>query len=145
MRVCDYMTRQVFTIRFDKKLFAVQEIMKWGQVRHIPVVDQEQRLIGMVSHRDLLHASISMISTRLAELERQQHLWQIPVRKVMQTDVRTIAPDASIQKAARLMRTQKIGCLPVVSNGRLVGLISEYDLLQIVEELPDSIYADAGL
>lgn len=97
----------------------------------------------MVSHRDLLHASISLISTRLAEIERQQHLWQIPVRQVMQTDVRTIDSDASIQVAARLMRTQKIGCLPVVTNGRLVGLISEYDLLKIVEELPDSIYASA--
>ncbi len=137
MQVRHYMTREVFTIQSDKKLFAVQEIMKWAKVRHVPVVDQAQRLIGMISHRDLLHASISLISTHLAEAERQQHLWNIPIQDVMQSSVTTIAPEAPIQMAARLMRKQKIGCLPVVSNGKLVGLISEYDLLQIVEALPD--------
>jgi CBS domain-containing membrane protein len=135
MQVRHYMTHKIFTIRSDKKLFAVQEIMKWAKVRHVPVVDQQQRLIGMISHRDLLHASISLISTRLAKVERQQHLWDIPIQQVMRSEVTTVPPEAPIQMAARLMRKRKIGCLPVVSNGKLVGLISEYDLLQIVETL----------
>lgn len=145
MQVRHYMTRKVFSIRADKKLFAVQEIMKWANVRHVPVVDQAQRLVGMISHRDLLHASISLISTRLAEVERQQHLWDIPIQDIMQTSVTTIAPEAPIQMAARLMRKRKIGCLPVVANGKLVGLISEYDLLQLVEMMPEQRHAYAGV
>ncbi|TAK06950.1 MAG: CBS domain-containing protein [Candidatus Manganitrophaceae bacterium] len=138
MRVYDYMTQKVFTIRSDKKLFAAQEIMNWARVRHIPVVDQDNRLVGVVSHRDLLHASLSAIADPAPEVERKQFLSTIPIEKVMKTQVETIAPGAPIQEAAKLMRTKKIGCLPVVENGKLVGIISEYDLLQIVEEMPSS-------
>ncbi|ETW99858.1 MAG: hypothetical protein ETSY1_13345 [Candidatus Entotheonella factor] len=136
MRVRDYMTTEVFTIRVDKKLFVVQEIMQWAHIRHLPVTDRANRVVGIVSHRDLLHASISQVSSRLAELERQQHLWEIPIASVMKTAVQTVEPDAPVQEAARLMREQQIGGLPVVEDGKLVGIITETDLLQLVEQLP---------
>ncbi|MFQ5803491.1 MAG: CBS domain-containing protein [Candidatus Methylomirabilales bacterium] len=135
MLVRDYMTSKVFTIRVDKKLFVAQDIMDWAHVRHVPVVDREQRVVGIVSHRDLLHAAISFVKTDVAEVERKQYLGTVPIEKVMQTTVRTIGPDATVQEAAKLMRTSKIGCLPVVDQGKLVGIISEYDLLRIVEQL----------
>lgn len=138
MRVSDYMTRKVFTLRSDKKLFAAQEIMNWARVRHVPVVDKDNRLVGVVSHRDLLHASLSAVAGPAPEVERKQFLSNIPIEKVMRTQVETILPEAPVQEAAKLMRTKKIGCLPVVSDGKLVGIISEYDLLQIIEEIPPS-------
>lgn len=90
---------------------------------------------GIVSHRDLLKASIASVSTRVANLERDQDLWTIPVENVMRKDVRTISPDATVQEAARIMRGEKIGCLPVVAQDKLVGILTEYDLLRIVERL----------
>lgn len=135
MLVRDYMTEQVFTLRVDKKLFIAQEIMEWAHVRHVPVVDREGRVVGIVSHRDLLKASIASVSTRVANLERDQHLWTIPVENVMRKDVRTISPDATVQEAARIMRGEKISCLPVVAQDKLVGILTEYDLLRIVEQL----------
>ncbi len=54
MLVRDFMTKKVFTLQIDKKVFAAQQIMNWAHVRHIPVVDRERRLVGIVTHRDLL-------------------------------------------------------------------------------------------
>lgn len=135
MLVRDYMTEKVFTLRVDKMVFVAQEIMQWAHVRHVPVLDREGRIVGMVSHRDILKASIASVSTRIANLEKEQHLWTVPVEKVMHKEVKTISPDAPIQEAARVMRKEKIGCLPVVVQNKLVGILTEYDLLRIVEQL----------
>ena len=135
MLVRDYMTKDVFTLRVDKKLVIADELMKWAHVRHVPVVDQDGRLVGIVSHRDLLRASISSIETRVAAAEKRQHLSSVTVREVMQAQVQTISPDAPVQEAAKLMRERKIGCLPVVTDGRLIGIITESDLLRIVAQL----------
>ncbi len=144
MLVRDYMATNVFTIRVDKKMFAVQEIMQWAHIRHLPVVDRAKRVVGIVSHRDLLHASISLVSSRLAEAERQQHLWEIPIEPIMHTPVLTIEPAAPIQEAARCMRKHQIGCLPVVEHDKLIGIVTEADLLHLVERLPADLANLAG-
>ena len=137
MHVRDYMKTEVFTVRIDKKLLIAKEIMTWAHIRHVPVVDADGQVVGMISHRDLLGASIASIETRIAHMEREQHLWSVPVREVMRHQVQTIHPDTPIQEAAHLMRVKKVGCLPVVEHKRLVGVITESDLLGIVERLPD--------
>lgn len=134
MLVRDYMTPKVFTIRSDKKLVAVREIMNWAHVRHVPVVDANGKLVGIVSHRDLLHAAISSV-TEESEIERTRHLWKVHIEPIMVTNVRTIGPDEPVSTAARLMRSSKIGCLPVVENDKLVGIITDHDLLGIVEKM----------
>src|ERR1700693_2580885 len=134
MLVRDYMTAKVFTIRNDKKLIAVQEIMHWAHIRHIPVVDMENRIVGLISHRDVLHAAVSSVLT-VSTPERRHHLGTIEIEAVMKKPVQTISPDAAVQQAAKQMRESKIGCLPVVADGKLAGIISEYDLLGIVEQL----------
>jgi acetoin utilization protein AcuB len=94
--------------------------------------------VGIVSYRDILRASISSLSTKVAKLEQRQHLGELNVRDVMQTKVRTIAPDASVQEAARVMRLEKIGSLPVVDNEKkLLGIVTEHDLLKLLEAMPD--------
>ena len=134
MLVRDYMSTQVFTIRNDKMLVAAREIMNWAHVRHVPVVDPQGTLVGIISHRDLLHAAISS-ATDVSEVERTRHLWKVPIEPIMRTEVQTIGPDDSVRKAAMLMRRSKIGCLPVVAEGKIVGIITEHDLLGIVEKL----------
>jgi CBS domain-containing membrane protein len=130
-----YMSKKVFTIQLDKKLIVVKELMEWAHCRHVPVVNDKEEVVGMVSHRDLLAASVSSIGSKITESERTEQLRTIPLQSVMHSPVTTISSSASIQEAARLMRTQKIGCLPVVDKGKLVGILTDYDLLKIVEEL----------
>ncbi len=135
--VRDLMTTKVLTLQDDNKMIVVQEIMGWAHIRHIPVLDRHRHVVGIVSHRDLLHAAISSVAAA-TPIERRQHLWAIRLSDVMHPDVQTIAPDATIQEAAARMRAGKIGCLPVVERGELVGIISEYDLLGTVVALPAS-------
>ncbi len=136
-KVEDLMTRKVFTLDEEKRLFIAQQIMDWAHIRHVPVVNSQRRVVGLVSNRDVLRASISIVSSKVAKAEGQQHLTGIPVRDVMRAPVQTVAPDQSVQEAASLMRRGKIGCLPVVNaQQELIGIITEYDLLKIVEELP---------
>ena len=134
--VRDCMTAKVFTVRFDKKAVAVQEIMTWGRLRHVPVVDAHDRLVGIISHRDLLHAALSSVAD-VPAAERRLYLAQVPIVKVMQTAVTVIGPDASVQEAARLLRQAKFGCLPVVQDEKVIGIITEHDLLGIVEASSD--------
>ena len=136
MRVRDIMTTKVFTIGADKKAFVANEIMEWAHIRHIPVVDASNRVVGIISHRDVLRASLSALSTQFAEAERRQHLSGAPALAIMHHPARTIDPDASVQQAAGVMRQFKFGCLPVVKDDRLVGIVTEYDILQLVEQLP---------
>jgi CBS domain-containing membrane protein len=141
MFVRDLMSTPVFTIREDKHLRAVEEIMKWAHIRHVPVVDATGRLVGIVSHRDLLAAAVSSLAIKISEAERAQHLAASDVRHLMRKPAGTIGPDETVQRAAHLMRRHRIGCLPVLDQGMLVGIITEADLLGIVERLSDAAIA----
>ena len=138
VRVRDCMTAKVLTLDAGKRMIVVQEMMGWAHIRHIPVIEQGRRVVGIVSHRDLLHAAMSSAAVA-PTVERKRYLGTIPLASVMRRDVQTIHPDASIQEAAVLMRDGKIGCLPVVADGKLVGIISEYDLLGVVAALPAEV------
>lgn len=141
MLVHDLMSNPVFTIREDKHLRVVEEVMKWNHIRHVPVVDAHGRLVGIISHRDLLAAAVSTLAIRISQVERAQHLGASEVRNLMHAPVATIGPQEPIQRAAHLMRHHKIGCLPVLENEKLVGIITEADLLGIVERLSGEMLA----
>jgi CBS domain-containing protein len=136
MHVRDHMTAKVFTIRMDKKLLAVDEIMGWAHIRHVPVVDEKGKLVGLLSQRDVLRATLSDLAS--TPVDRRNQMGHVSLADVMRREVLTIGPDESVQSAARLMRKNKYGCLPVVQDSRLVGIITEHDLLAVVERLgPD--------
>lgn len=109
MLVRDIMTRQLYTLKADKKLFIADQIMAWAHTRHVPVVDADNRPVGIISQRDVLRAAISDKITRvaIAKAESRQHLGQIVVEEVMQRDITTIDPAASVTDAARLMMDKK--------------------------------------
>lgn len=141
MLVRDLMSKSVFTVREDKHLRVVDEVMKWNHIRHVPVVDVGGRVVGIISHRDLLAAAVSTLAVKISQVERAQHLGAAEVRNIMHAPVATIGPQESIQRAAHLMRHHKIGCLPVLENEKLVGIITEADLLGVVERLSDATLA----
>jgi CBS domain-containing protein len=129
-RVRDIMETKLVTISASERLSMVEDIMTLGRVRHMPVV-QGGRLVGVVSERDLLRASLSVLSEH-RDAERRAFLHVVEISRVMSTPPIVIGPDATIEEAAALMADEKIGCLPVVSGDELIGMITETDVLRWV-------------
>ncbi len=127
------MEKDVLTLGGADHLDLVDDLMRLGRIRHMPIMSNGQ-LVGIVSQRDLFRAGISSALHFRASAEREW-LAKIAVREVMTTHVFTIEPDASIRSAVEIMVNKKIGCLPVVENGTVVGLISESDCLKYLAHL----------
>lgn len=128
--VHDIMQHQIVTVSAGDRLSTVEDIMTLGGVRHMPVVS-EGELVGVVSERDLLRASLSSLMEDLGSDHRRAFLMSVEIVSVMSTPPITVEPDCPIREAARLMAEKKIGCLPVVNPPRrLVGLVTETDLLR---------------
>lgn len=104
------------------------------QIRHLPIVDKRNRLVGLVTRETLMQAMPSSVTT-LSIWEMNYALNKVKVRDVMVRDVITVEEDVSIEKAARIMAENKIGCLPVMRNGSLVGIITDTDMLSTLMEL----------
>jgi len=133
-RVRDIMPSKMVTISAGDTLATVEDIMTLGGVRHMPVV-RAGKLVGVVSERDLLRASLSKLSDFGSE-ERRAFLHVVEINRVMSTPPVVIASDATAEEAARVMATRKIGCLPVVDGEKLVGLITETDVLRYFAGVP---------
>lgn len=127
-RVRDIMSDQIVTISSDDTLSTVEDIMTLGGVRHMPVVRSGQ-LVGVVSERDLLRASLSNL-TAFGTEQRRAFLHAVEIKRVMSAPPVVIHSDATVNEAARLMAERKIGCLPVVDREKLVGMLTETDVLR---------------
>jgi CBS domain-containing membrane protein len=128
------MTREVITIAPETSLARAFGIMRCKRFRHLPVLDGRGRLVGLVTHRDLLAASTSSLEHPIEE-ERVELLRSFYVDQVMETHLDTACPDADAAEAGRRMVRHKIGCLPVVESGeRLVGILTEEDFLRWATE-----------
>jgi CBS domain-containing protein len=130
MKVRELMTTDVATIGRNDELTIGDDIMKMKRLRHLPVVE-EGRLVGMLTQRDLFHAALST-ALDFGEKAQKGFLKTVVVKEVMTDEVLTIDPGADVKEAARLLIEHKIGCLPVVENGKLVGLVTVTDLLRVV-------------
>jgi CBS domain-containing protein len=126
-RVRDIMHTKVVTVSVTERLSTVEDIMTLGRVRHMPVV-HGGRLVGVLSQRDLLRASLSELGS-FGSATRRAFLHAIEIAQVMSTPPITVGPDATVRLAARLMADHRIGCLPVVQDDELVGLLTETDVL----------------
>ena len=130
MKVRELMTTDVTTVGRNDELTIADDIMKMKRLRHLPVVE-EGRLVGILTQRDLFHAALST-ALNFGEKAQKGFLKTVVVKEVMTDEVLTIDPGADVKEAARRMIEHKIGCLPVVENGKLVGIVSETDLLRVV-------------
>ena len=134
MKVRDIMHTEVVTLRPTDTLDVADDIMALGRIRHLPVVDESQKLIGLVSRKDVVRASVTSV---LHWGPSKEHHWlgTIPVGEVMTKVVTAINPDRDLIEAIDKMVGGKFGCLPVVENGVLVGLITETDCLLALRSL----------
>ena len=127
MKVRDIMVKEVATLDINDELSLANDIMRLGRIRHLPVVDGG-RLVGIVSERDLFRSSLAQALGYGTKTTREI-MKTLSIKDVMVPEVVTIAPDAEACEAVQLMLDKKIGCVPVVDNHRLVGLITETDIL----------------
>jgi CBS domain-containing protein len=126
--VRDIMQTKVVTISAGDTLSTVEDIMTLGGVRHMPVVHRGV-LVGVVSERDLLRASLSNL-TEFGMEERRAFLQVVEITRVMSTPPIVISPDVTVPQAARILVEHRIGCLPVLEDGKLIGLVTEADVLR---------------
>jgi len=135
MFVGDHMSAPVVTVKPDLPFQEALKMMREKHFRRLPVVDKKDKLIGIVSERDLLYASPSPAST-LSVWEVNYLLSKIKVERLMSTSVITTTPQTTIENAAHLMVTHKIGGLPVVDDdNKPVGIITETDIFTTLVEM----------
>jgi CBS domain-containing protein/gamma-glutamyl:cysteine ligase YbdK (ATP-grasp superfamily) len=120
--VGQFMSTDLFTASPDDLIDLAASVMDWRHIRHVPVEDQEGRLVGLITHRGLLRMMIN--NSKLTT-----------VREIMVPDPVTVSPSTSSLEAMELMRNHRVGCLPVVEGDQLVGIITSYDFLDAAARL----------
>jgi acetoin utilization protein AcuB len=133
MLVGERMSRPVISVSPDAPIHDVLAMFKKEHIRRAPVL-KDGKLVGIISQGDLLNASPSPVST-LSIWEMNYLLSKVTVKRVMSKKVITVDVDTPIEEAARIMADNKIGGMPVMNNGKVVGMITETDLFKVFLEL----------
>jgi CBS domain-containing protein len=128
--VRDVMSKDVATLELNDKLRIGDDVMKLGRIRHMPVLDDDQEIIGILSQRDLFRGALARC-IGYGEHAQQKLLDQLVVKEIMSKDVVTVNPFAPLQQASRLMLERKIGCVVVAEESRLVGILTESDFIKM--------------
>ena len=128
-----FMTQDLFTVRPDDIVDFAATLMDWRHVRHVPVESDAGKLVGLVSHRALL---------RLVAQGRVGEDHRVTVGEIMNTKPITVSPDTPTVEAIRLMRQERLACLPVTRNSKLVGIVTEHDLIIVASRLLESYLVD---
>jgi CBS domain-containing protein len=128
-RVGDVMTRDLVTVNQNDKLVSADDVMRLGRVRHLPVVDDDGALAGIVSQRDLFHGGL-LRALGYGTHARSQALGLLWVKDAMHNEVVTTTADTALRDAARVMLERKLGCLVVVDAGKIVGILTEADFVK---------------
>lgn len=133
MLVRDRMTPNPTTVTPDTSVKEALELLRSRAFRHLPVVDREGRLVGITTEKSLVYASPAS-DLSLSVFEVDFLLSRMKVEQAMTREVVTVSPDLPIEEAARVMIDHRIGCLPVVEEGRLIGIISDTDIFRVFVE-----------
>ncbi len=132
IKVEDMMTRHPHTLSQTHTLRDAKEMMAALDIRHIPVVDANNHLQGLVTQRDILAAQESSLHP---EKDEQSVTFDTPLEKMMHTNIMTAEPRAGLKESAIYMQKHKVGCLPVVDKEHLVGIITDSDFVTIAINL----------
>ncbi len=126
--VKDLMTTDLETLAMHETVDLAATIIALARIRHLPVTDHQDQLRGLVTHRDVLEAIANQ--TKAGDLD----LSKLEVREIMRRDLQTVSPDMKLSAAAQIMFERKYGCLPVLDDGKLVGIITEADFVYAATE-----------
>lgn len=133
----EFMTTDLFTARKEDLIEFTGNLMDWRRIRYIPIEDDQKHLIGLVSMRMMLREYSKAVTEDIEIINR-------PISEFMIENPITVHPEASIMEAMNIMQEQKIGCLPVVKNSRLVGIITEDNFMNITRRLLIALSEENG-
>jgi CBS domain-containing membrane protein len=128
--VSSVMTKDVVTLERNDKLLMADDVMRLGRIRHLPIVDSDGSLAGIVSQRDLFHSGL-LRALGYGSHGQRKALDMILIKDAMRAEVVTTTPDTKLSDAARLMLEKKIGCLVVLERGKIVGILAESDFVRL--------------
>ncbi len=134
--VQQWMSQPAITVSETMVLPAVREFMQEHHVRRLPVVDAAGRLVGIVTEGDINRVSDSHV-TDVRDYNLYHRITDLPIGEIMTRDVISIAPDAPVREVARLLLEHRIGGVPVVATGQIVGMITEVDVFRMVVGVHD--------
>lgn len=134
MLVKDVMTPNPITVKPDTSFQDALKLIRDKGIRRLPVVDENGKLVGIVTEKDLLYASPSKATT-LDIWELSYLLSKLKVKDIMTRGVITVSEDLPIEEAAKIMADKKVGGLPVMRDGELVGIITETDIFKVLLKL----------
>jgi CBS domain-containing protein len=143
MSVDDLMSTEVVTMSRNETLDLVDQIMTLGRIRHLPVLDDDGKLCGVVSQRDLFRGALAT-ALGYGRVGQDRLLRSLAVKEVMSTEVVTTSRETPLEDAAKLMFERKLGCLPVVSGGELVGILTESDFVRAFARRADQGASPGG-
>lgn len=129
------MSEDVETLQRNDQLSIADDLMTQNRIRHLPVLDEEGGLAGMVSQRDLFRGALAK-ALGYGTSQQEKMLAMLLVKEVMETDVVATQPDVSLRDAAAAMLERKIGSLPVLHEGKLVGIVTESDFVALAAGAP---------
>ncbi|MFB9135119.1 CBS domain-containing protein [Vibrio sp. AK197] len=132
IKIEDMMTRHPHTLLRSNTLEDAKASMNKLDIRHIPIIDADKKLLGIVTHRDVLAAQESSLHK---VPNNQEYTLSTPLGDVMRSKIMTVTPRAGLKESALYMQKHKIGCLPVVEHGELVGIITDSDFVAIAINL----------
>lgn len=143
IKIEDMMTRNPHSLLRSHSLSDAKHLMEEHEIRHIPVVDTDNRLLGVVTQRDVLAAQESNLQKNS---DSDSHTLDTPLDIAMRKNVMTVDPHAGLKESATYMQKHKVGCLPVVLEGKLVGIITDSNFVTIaihLLELQEEVEPDA--
>lgn len=128
--VRDVMTKDVATLGRNEKLAVADDVMRLGRIRHLPIVDEDGALAGIVSQRDLFHSGL-LRALGFGSHAKDRAMDLLVLKEAMKTEVVTVTPSAPLTEAANTMLEKKIGCLVVVEGKKIVGILTESDFVKL--------------
>ena len=131
--VRDVMTKEVVTLDRNEKLSVADDVMRLGRIRHLPIVDEDGALAGIVSQRDLFHSGL-LRALGYGSHAKQRAMDLLVLKEAMKTDVVTVTPDALLVDAAKIMLERKIGCVVVAEGKTIAGILTEADFVKLAIE-----------
>lgn len=131
--VADMMTPHPYTLTASNTLADAKQMMDKHHIRHVPITDKDNTLVGIISHRDILSAQESSID----KVPKTHFISSLdtPLEQSMHRNLRSVSPSAGLKDAAVYMQKHQIGCLPIIDQNKLVGIITDSDFVSIAINL----------
>jgi CBS domain-containing protein len=137
LKVRDLMTEEVLSLSTGDSALAAWDLMDEKHIRHVPVIDRDGDVVGLLSERDILKNALAGASELPVSAQRQ-YLRGTSIEEIMTSVPYTVEPESDLAEAGRMLLEFKISCLPVVEGGTLVGIITEADFVRHLVEMTEA-------